>query len=56
MIWADRIGLVLAILAGLFYWSDQKMDPALVFGWLALAPWLVLRAFDFIAKSRPASR
>jgi hypothetical protein len=56
MIWADRVGVVLVILAGLFYWSDPKMDPALVFGWLTLAPWVVLRALDFITKSRPASR
>jgi hypothetical protein len=52
MIWADRIGVVLAILAGLFYWSDQKMDAGLVFGWLAIGPWLALRALDFVAFGR----
>ena len=50
MIWADRVGVVLLLLAGLLYLSDQNLDPELVFGWIALAPWLALRALDFIAR------
>jgi len=59
MIWADRIGLVFALIVwGFVAATGQMSDPkaSTIALWVTLLPWLLLRALDFIACGRLRSR
>ena len=59
MIWADRVGLVVALIVwGFVAATGQMSDPkaSTVAVWVTLFPWLFMRALDFIFSGRLRSR